>query len=98
MPHRLLPLTLFLLAAAPALAEGTPTGPMAAQGCVGCHGANGAGIGSNIRLAGREAAEIEAALRAFRANERPGTIMPRIARGYTDAEITAVAAHFAALR
>lgn len=32
---------------------------------------------------------------AFRANERPATIMGRIARGYTDAEIAALAAQFA---
>jgi sulfide dehydrogenase cytochrome subunit len=36
-------------------------------------------------------------MRAFAANERPGTIMGRIARGYTEAEIAALAAHFAAL-
>ena len=35
---------------------------------------------------------------AFRANERQGTIMNRIARGYTDAEIAAMASHFAAIR
>jgi sulfide dehydrogenase cytochrome subunit len=35
---------------------------------------------------------------AFRANERPGTIMGRIARGYTDAEIAAMADHFASIR
>ena len=71
--------------------------PLAAQGCLGCHGANGAGAAAIPGLAGRTAAELSAAMRAFRANERPGTIMGRIARGYTDAEIAALAAHFAAL-
>ncbi|MFC7543045.1 YeeE/YedE thiosulfate transporter family protein [Siccirubricoccus deserti] len=73
-------------------------GALAAQGCVGCHGPNGGGIAAGARLSGRDAGELEAILRAYRANERPGTIMPRIARGYTDAEITAVAAYFAAIR
>ncbi|QXM24417.1 hypothetical protein KO353_14410 [Elioraea tepida] len=36
-----------------------------------------------------------ALMRAFRANERPNTVMGRISRGYTDAEIAALAAHFA---
>jgi sulfide dehydrogenase cytochrome subunit len=41
---------------------------------------------------------LAAAMRAFRANERPGTIMGRIARGYSDAEIAAIAAYFAQQR
>jgi cytochrome subunit of sulfide dehydrogenase len=69
--------------------------PLAAQGCLGCHGPQGAGIGSVPGLAGRDQAELVAQMRAFRANERPGTIMGRIARGYTDAEIIATAAYFA---
>jgi cytochrome c553 len=46
-------------------------------------------------LAGRPQAELVAQMAAFRANERPGTIMGRIARGYTEAETLAVAAYFA---
>lgn len=72
--------------------------PLAAQGCLGCHGPNGAGLGSGAALAGRDAGELASLMRAYRANERPGTIMGRIARGYTDAEIDAVAAHYAAIR
>lgn len=65
--------------------------PLAAQSCLGCHGAVGGPI---LALAGRPAAEIMAAMTAFRANQRAGTIMGRIARGFTDAEIAAVAADF----
>jgi sulfide dehydrogenase cytochrome subunit len=71
--------------------------PLAAQGCLGCHGAGGEGAAAIPALSGRPVAELSAAMLAFRANERPGTIMGRIARGYTDAEIAALAAHFAAL-
>jgi len=71
--------------------------PLVAQGCLGCHGPGGSGAASVAGIAGRPAAELAAALLGFRANERPGTIMGRIARGYTDAEIAALAAHFAAL-
>lgn len=85
-----------------ALALALPTAaaaqaPLAAQGCLGCHGGGGAGSASIAGLSGRPAAELAAAMRAFAANERPGTIMGRIARGYTEAEIAALAAHFAAL-
>ena len=71
--------------------------PLVAQGCLGCHGASGAGSAAIPGLSGRPAAELASAMRAFAAKERQGTIMGRIARGYTEAEITALAAHFAAL-
>jgi sulfide dehydrogenase cytochrome subunit len=82
-----------LLIAVPAAAQA----PLAAEGCVGCHGPNGAGAGGVPAIAGRDAGELRAMLAAFRANERPATIMNRVARGYTDAELAAVAEHFAKL-
>jgi sulfide dehydrogenase cytochrome subunit len=83
-----------LLAAPAAQAQA----PLAAEGCYGCHGPAGAGAGGIPALAGRDAAELRAAMIAFRANERAATIMGRIARGYTDAEIAAMAEHFAQIR
>ena len=89
---RPLPLLLAsLMLATPAVAQA----PLAAQGCVGCHGPNGAGIGGVPGLAGRDRAELIAQMNAFRANERPATIMGRIARGYTEAQIIATAEYFA---
>ena len=79
-----------LLLAAPALAQT----PIAAEACLGCHGPSGAGMGPIVALAGRDQAELIAAMAAFRSNERAGTIMGRVARGYTEAEIAAIAAHF----
>jgi cytochrome subunit of sulfide dehydrogenase len=100
--HPAVPLAVALCAAAgSALAQGAAApgpAPLAAQGCIGCHGPNGGGGGPVPALAGRPAGEIAQAMRAFGANERQGTIMGRVARGYTDAEIAAVAAHFAAIR
>lgn len=69
--------------------------PLLAEACLGCHGPGGSGASGVPALAGREAAELRAALVAFRANERPGTIMGRITRGYTEAELAALAEHFA---
>jgi sulfide dehydrogenase cytochrome subunit len=95
MSHsRLLAGALFgALSAAPAMAQA----PLAAEGCIGCHGPNGTGAGGIPAIAGRDAAELRTLMIAFRANERPGTIMGRVARGYTEAEIAAVSEHFARL-
>jgi sulfide dehydrogenase cytochrome subunit len=91
-PSRLLAGALFgALSALPAMAQA----PLAAEGCIGCHGPNGSGAGGIPALAGRDAAELRALMIAFRANERPATIMGRVARGYTEAEIAAVSEHFA---
>ena len=70
--------------------------PLAVQSCLGCHGQAGAGSLNIPLLAGRPKADIEAAMAAFRKNERPASIMGRIARGFTEAEATAMAAYFAA--
>ena len=50
------------------------------------------------RLAGRDRAEIAKAMQDFRAGARAGTVMDRIAKGFTDAEIQAIAAWYAAQR
>jgi cytochrome c553 len=86
------PLGLALLAPLPAAAE---TGPLLAQGCLGCHGPNGTGMGAVPPLAGRDAPELRALMQAFRDGTRPATIMDRIARGYSEAEIAAAVEHFA---
>ncbi len=46
-------------------------------------------------LAGRDAAELSRLLDAYRSGERPSEEMGRIARGYSPAEILALAAWFA---
>ncbi|MGO8913899.1 MAG: c-type cytochrome [Bradyrhizobium sp.] len=48
------------------------------------------------RLAGRNAADIVAQMRAFRSGQRAATVMDRIAKGYSDAEVEAIAAWYAA--
>jgi sulfide dehydrogenase cytochrome subunit len=71
-------------------------GSQLAGACQGCHGAAGQGSEGIPLLAGNSTrAELEAMLKAFRANERPGTVMGRIARGYSDAEIAALAQYYA---
>jgi cytochrome c553 len=72
--------------------------PAIALACASCHGPNGAGQGSIPPIAGYDRAAFIQGWAAFRANERPATIMNRIARGYTDAEVAQLADYFANLR
>ena len=66
-------------------------GPPGAASCTGCH-APGAGIGV---LHGRPAADTVAQLESFRSGARPATLMNRIVRGFSPAEVEALAAWFA---
>jgi cytochrome subunit of sulfide dehydrogenase len=70
-----------------------------AGGCANCHGTDGRlESGAGPAIAGEAAAVIEAKLLAFRADETPGaTIMPRIAKGFTEDELRALAHHFAGI-
>jgi cytochrome c553 len=72
--------------------------PLAALSCGGCHGVGAKGSPPIDAIAGRPADQLVASLAAFRSNDKPSTIMGRIARGYTDAEIAAIAAWLAAQR
>jgi cytochrome c553 len=72
--------------------------PPGAAACSGCHPV-AAGVSSPVlRLAGLDPASIVRAVQEFRAGKRPGTVMDRIAKGFTDEEIKAIAAWWAAQR
>jgi cytochrome subunit of sulfide dehydrogenase len=92
--HRVLVLSaLLLLLGGPALAADAPPG---ASGCSGCHPVK-AGVDTPVkRLVGQDAGQIVAALQAFRSGQRPATVMDRIAKGFTDDQIRAIAAWYAA--
>src|SRR4051794_791329 len=73
-------------------ADGPPPG---ASSCSGCHATSAAVETPVPRINGRAAAEIVAAMREFRSGERPETVMNRIAKGFSDAEATAIADWYA---
>jgi cytochrome subunit of sulfide dehydrogenase len=81
-----------LSASGAALAADAPAG---AAGCSGCHASNPRVETPVPPLVGRPAADISAAMVAFKAGQRPGTIMDRIAKGFSDAEIQAIAQWYA---
>lgn len=90
---RWLMLGIALLGAGPAMGQVPPA--LLAGGCQGCHGAAGEGVGGIPAIHNtRTRDDFAATMQAFRTNAVPNTIMGRIARGYTEAEIQALAAHF----
>lgn len=80
--------------AVPALAASPP--PPGAASCSGCHSPRASATSPLPRLNGREAGEIVAAMSAFRDGSRPATVMTRIAKGFSDDELRAIAAWLAA--
>ena len=81
-----------LFASGAALAAEAPPG---AAGCSGCHAANPRVDTPVPPLAGRPAADIAKEMIAYKSGERKGTIMDRIAKGFSDEEIQAIAAWYA---
>jgi cytochrome subunit of sulfide dehydrogenase len=72
-----------------------PEPPPGASSCSGCHAAN-SGVDTAVpRLAGRKAADIVADMQAFKTGQKASTVMDRIAKGLTDAEVEAIAAWYA---
>lgn len=67
-----------------------------ALSCAGCHGPEGQSPGTIPPLHGKSEAAVAEALRGFRADQRPSTVMGRIAKGYSDQEIDAVAREISA--
>jgi cytochrome c553 len=80
--------------AAAAVASAEP--PAGALSCTGCHPASARVASPVRRLAGLDREAIVRAMQEFRSGQRPGTVMDRIARGFTEDEIRAIAAWYAA--
>ena len=70
--------------------------PPGASSCSGCHAVSAAVNTPVPRILGRQPAEIIAAMQAFRSGERVSTVMGRIAKGFSDDEIRAIAIWLAA--
>jgi cytochrome c553 len=68
--------------------------PPGAASCLGCHPAT-ADDGPVPALAKFPAAQIVTALQAYRSGTRPATVMDRIAKGFSDEEIDAIAKWYA---
>ena len=95
MRHRLpLPaLASVLLLASPV--EAADMSPPGASSCTGCHSAQRIPDSVIPRIAGRKAADIVQFMREYRSGAWPSSVMGRIAKGFDDQQIDAIAAWFA---
>jgi sulfide dehydrogenase cytochrome subunit len=86
-----------VVAAAAATAD-TGGGALLGSGCTGCHGPAGVTAGAAIpSIAGLDKIYLARVMVQFKNDERPSTIMGRIARGYEDSELRTMAKHFGGL-
>lgn len=69
-----------------------------AVACFGCHGTDGVSRGAIPSLAGRSERLLLLALGEYKSGASSGTVMNRIARGYSDEELALLAAWFAGRR
>lgn len=73
----------------------SPTAAMLSNACAGCHGTNGGSAGLTMpSLAGQSKEAIVDAMTKFKSGERPASVMGRLAKGYSDAEINAMGEFF----
>ena len=68
-----------------------------ASNCANCHGTDGRSATEIMpSLAGQNRNALLETMRAYKAKERPGTIMPQLMQGYTDDELVQLADYFSA--
>ncbi|ETX03990.1 c-type cytochrome [Candidatus Entotheonella palauensis] len=66
-----------------------------ADACAACHGTDGKSPSTIPSIQGKSADYMVQRLMAFKSGKREGTVMNRIAKGYSDSEIMAIAKHLA---
>ena len=77
--------------------QGDPNlGRAVAASCANCHGTSGVSLGEVPSIAGRAKDELVRKMQDYKAGRTQGTIMPQLAKGFTDEQIDAVSAWYAA--
>jgi cytochrome c553 len=92
-----LPFALMLGAAAQATPGDAALGAYLSAECTSCHQASGRQQGGIPAITGWPQEQFVAAMRAYRAKERENQVMQTVAARFSDEELSALAAHFAAL-
>ena len=87
---RLLAVGMVLSLARPATAENSAAA--IAYNCRNCHSPDAEAL-ALTSLADLSAAQIKQKLLGFKYDRSPATLMPRLAKGYSDVELSAVAAY-----
>ena len=101
-PYRTIGLLVLALALAqPAIAQRrkaaapVENGEMLSQSCFACHGVRGASGAAPMPIIGGQPEDyLRNNLQSFKDAIRPATVMTRLMRGYSDAEIAAIAKYF----
>ena len=70
------------------------SGQVLANTCFSCHGPGGHSSGAMPALAGKDGEAIKFLMEGYRSGNLKGTVMNRIAKGYSSEEITALAGYF----
>ena len=70
--------------------------PPGASSCTGCHAPKRIPDSVIPRIAGRKAADIVQFMREYRSGAWPSSVMGRLAKGFDDQQIDAIAAWFTA--
>lgn len=88
---------LLLLLCLPASAQDLHAGRNLAATCAGCHGTDGRPKNALVPpLAGMKAGTMLELLAGYRSGRQAGTVMPQIAKGYTEEQLRLIASYFAA--
>lgn len=86
----------FMAGGAHAQAPDALQGRSWAAACANCHGTNGNSQPGMVALAGMQSAEMMRKMQDFKSGRQPATVMHQLAKGYSDDQIAAIAAYFAA--
>lgn len=85
--------------AVPSWAQDPASARNLASACFTCHGTDGRSVGGiPPSLAGQDKNYLLQAMKDFKADKRPATIMHQQAKGYTDQELEAIAGYFAGVK
>ena len=95
---RLAAIAAILLVAGAAQAQDGPSGQAMVQTCYVCHGPQGKSAEAVPPLMLGQKDFIQRQMLDFKTDRRPATIMNRIAKGYSDADIAAIADYLATLK
>ena len=95
---RLAAIAATLLAAGAAQAQDGPSGQAMVQTCYVCHGPQGKSAEAVPPLMLGQKDFIQRQMLDFKTDRRPATIMNRIAKGYSDEQIAAIADYLATVK
>jgi cytochrome subunit of sulfide dehydrogenase len=87
-----------LPAAGAATAQDGPSGQAMVQTCYVCHGPEGRSAEAVPMLMRGQKEFVVQQMLDFKADRRPATIMNRVAKGYSDEQIAAIADYLASLK